>query len=225
MEKNLFVKGELLEILLGIDSKNESKKEEIKNSVNKITESVCLGCTVYFEVRQRIGNLEYYLFNTENCWHEKISAEIYLKAKELYKNPTGTNNIPTLNLEPFYDRFPKVRESKSIGKGVEYLNRYLSSRLFNNSEKLNEALFKFLFVHKYDSQQLILNDRITDPDELIIAIEKALGSISELEDEKPYEEFKHQLQEVGFEPGLGRNAGRIKRKPESIKRIAAFTRS
>jgi len=218
-EKKLLVKGELLEILNKIDiSKNEDylKIEEV---VNKITESVRMGLRLNFEIREQIGTSQYYQFNTENFSLQPISTVEYLKVKEQFKNPGHTNDMLTLNFQTFYEKFPSVRDSKSIGKGVEYLNRYLSSSLFNNSENLSSALFKFLFVHKYNSEQLILNDRITNPAELMTAINKAMVFLSERKERELYSKIKHKLQEFGFEPGLGRTVSQIK---ESLEQLDAL---
>lgn len=215
-EKKLMVKGELLEILAGIDITNGADLSEIEEVVKKFTESVCLGSTLHFEIREKIGTSNYYLFNSENCSLQQISAVEYLKAKELYKDPLYTNDLLTLNFQTFYEKFPSVRESKSIGRGVEYLNRYLSSSLFTNSEKLSKALFNFLFVHKHNSEQLILNDRISDPDQLMTAINNAHNFLEEKEDDELFSKYKHELQNFGFESGLGRTVGQIKNSLDQI---------
>ena len=221
-EKKLLVKGELLEILSGIDIASKADHLEIEDVVKKFTESVCIGCTLHFEIRKKIGTSQYYQFNSENCSLQRISSVEYLKAKERFRNPHYTNDLLTLNFQTFYEKFPSVRESKSIGRGVEYLNRYLSSSLFTNSEKLSTALFKFLFVHKHNSEQLILNDRITNPDELITAINNALNFLSEKENKELYSKYKHELQSFGFEPGLGRTVSQLK---ESLEQLDALLHS
>jgi len=221
-EKKLLVKGELLEILNEINMTNNDDYHGIEEVVNKFTESVRIGHTLNFEIREKIGTSQYYQFNSENNGFQPLSAVDYLKAKEEFKSPNHTNDMLTLNFQTFYEKFPSVRESKSIGKGVEYLNRYLSSSLFTNSEKLSTALFKFLFVHKHNSEQLILNDRITNTDKLITAINSALEFLSEKEDKENYSKFKHQLQDFGFEPGLGKTAGQIR---ESLEQLDALLHS
>jgi sucrose synthase len=221
-EKKLLVKGDLLEILRKMERKNGKSLDEIKDVVDKFTESVCVGGSLYVEMREKIGTSSYHQFNTEDCSYEKIGAVEYLKAKERYKDPQITNDLLTLNFNSFYEKFPSIRESKSIGKGVEYLNRYLSSKLFTNVEKMSEALFNFLFVHKHNSEQLVLNDRIKDTEELISSINKGIKLLSDFEKEVPYINIKHKLQELGFEPGLGNTAGRIK---ESLEQLDALLHS
>ncbi len=221
-EKKLLVKGELLEILAGINVKDKSDYTEIEDVVSKFTESVTVGSTIHIEIREKIGTSQYYQFNTENNSFRQISSVEFLKAKELFRKPGFSNDLLTLNFQTFYEKFPSVRESKNIGKGVEYLNRYLSSSLFTNSEKLSNALFEFLFVHKHNSEQLILNDRITNLEELITAINSALKFLGEKKDTELYSKYKHELQGFGFEPGLGRTVGQIK---ESLDQLDALLHS
>ena len=110
-----------------------------------------IGSVVYIEIREIIGRSYHYLFNVEEFVYEKITAKDYLIAKEKYVKPDLDNNQLTLNFETFYRKFPSVSDHKSIGKGFEYLNRYLSSKMFTEPENLRKALFDFLFVHKYKS--------------------------------------------------------------------------
>ncbi len=216
----LYVKGNLLEILEEYkESDEEDNHEAIEEILRKTNESVCKGNLTYFEFRDRIGHAQHYLFSLEDLYFEKISRLEYLKLKEEFVNPDGGNDILSLNFETFYDKFPSVREPKNIGKGVEFLNRYLSSKMFTEPEKLRTALFDFLFVHKYKNQQLILNDRVKNPGDLSSKIDKALTFLRKEDEDQPYSEFKHKLQELGFEPGLGNNAGTIVESLEQLDRL------
>jgi sucrose synthase len=210
-ERKLLVKGDLQEIFEQIHKKNNnsSNSEAIRKIVNKFTESVCIDCSVYIEIRETIGKSEYYSFNVENSTSEKISVVEYLKAKERYRYPLLDNDLLTLNFKTFYDKFPSVRESKSIGKGVEYLNRYLSSNMFTQPQKLSQALFDFLFVHKKNSQQLIVNSKIDNPEKLSSAIDRAILFLRKMDEDISYSKIKNELREMGFETGLGNTAGEI----------------
>ena len=86
--------------------------------------------------------------------------------------------------------FQAYGSPKNIGKGVEYLNRYLSSRMFTEPEKLQNALFDFLFVHKWKNQQLILNERIKDTDQLSKNIDRALIFLRKRDEDEPFSKFK-----------------------------------
>ncbi|MCW8805619.1 MAG: sucrose synthase, partial [Ignavibacteriaceae bacterium] len=211
-EKKLLVKGELLEIFHQSRRKNgnNSTAEAIEQAVNKFTESVCIDeCNVYVETRGTIGRSEYYKFDVKELRSKKISAVDYLKVKEKYRYPMLENDQLTINFKTFYDKFPSIRESKSIGKGVEYLNRYLSSTMFTQPHKLNQAMYEFLFVHKHNSDQLILNENIDSPEKLNSAMDKAIALLKKKDEDVEYKEVKKELQELGFEEGLGNTAGEI----------------
>ncbi|HCY76989.1 MAG TPA: sucrose synthase [Ignavibacteriales bacterium] len=218
--EKLCVKGNHIKILEAFKKNGKNNNYEALSFIIKhISESVTLNNIVYLEIREVIGKSDNYLFNVEEYIYEKISAKEYLIAKEKFVKPDSDNNQLTLNFETFYRKFPSVSDHKSIGKGFEYLNRYLSSKMFTEPENLRKALFNFLFVHKYKSQQLILNDRINSHDELIKRIDKALSVLKNKKENEPYSKFKNRLQEIGFEPGLGNTAGLITETLEQLREL------
>ena len=208
-EKKLLVKGELLEILELLEKENNNNLQDIEDVVNHFTESVCIDCNVFIEMREKIGASRYYKFDSKENDFKHVSTVDYLKAKEKYRNPGISNDLLTLNFQTFYEKFPSVRDAKSIGRGVEYLNRYLSSRMFTDPQKLGHALFDFLFVHKHNSEQLILNEKITSPEELSSKIEKVKMLLKKKPPEQSHLKIKEELEELGFEDGLGNTVKRI----------------
>ena len=211
-ENKVLIKGKLLEIFEKFkeDNKNSSNSNyyAVEEIIKITTESIVIGQTVYLGIREKIAKSIYYLFNIEELYFEQVTTEDFLRAKERFSN-SNSGSLLTLNFSTFYDKFPSIREYKNIGRGVEYLNRYLSSNIFNRHENLQKALFDFLFVHKYKSQQLVLNSRINSPEQLSINIDKALNFLRTKADDEPYQNFMLELQQIGFEPGLGNNAGRV----------------
>ncbi len=219
-EKKLLVKGDLLYIL--DQFKTDGGKENfsaITELSRKINEGVIVGNVIYLEIREKIGCSEFYSFDLEMLVFSKIHSIAYLKAKENHIKPEHPDDLLTLNFRTFYDKFPSIRESKSIGHGVEYLNRYLSSNMFTNPAKLSTALFDFLFLHKFESQQLVLNDGINSPEKLSASIDKARSVLQRTEDDEPYENLKQVLREFGFEPGLGNTASKISESLELLDTI------
>jgi sucrose synthase len=215
----LLVKGNLLDIFKEFKSNNNDQSTGIEEAINKIIESVCIGSKVYMEIRENINRSALFLFNVEEKYYEEISILDYLKAQEQFIDPGSNDNILTLDFKPFYDKFPSIRGTKSIGRGVEYLNRYLSSRMFNEPDKFRQALFDFIFVHRYKNQPLILNDRIKNTDQLIAAIDRAISLLRRKDDEEPYNNFRNDLQNLGFEPGLGNTAGLITLRLQQLDRL------
>lgn len=218
--EKLCVKGSLLKIFsLYKKSKKESNFSALYEIINHFTESVTLGNVIYLELREVIGISDYYLFNVEEHIYEKITAKDYLIAKEKFVKPELNNNQLTLNFETFYKKLPRVSDYKNIGRGFEFLNRYLSSKMFTEPANLRKALFDFLFVHKYQNQQLILNDRVTDHNDLIKRIDKALIFLKQKKENEPFAKFKNTLQELGFEPGLGNTAQKIQESLEELREL------
>jgi len=66
----------------------------------------------------------------------------------IFLNRSNDPYVLELDFEPFNAAFPRPTRSSSIGNGVQYLNRHLSSNMFRNKDTL-EPLLDFLRVHKY----------------------------------------------------------------------------
>lgn len=58
------------------------------------------------------------------------------------------NFVLELDFEPFTASFPKPTLTKSIGNGVEFLNRHLSAKMFHDKESMT-PLLDFLRMHHY----------------------------------------------------------------------------
>ena len=119
-------------------------------------------------------------------------------------------DILELDFGPFYDYSPIIRDPKNIGKGVQFLNRYLSSQLFQDPRQSQETLFNFLGIHRCNGVQLLINDRIKSQEQLSEKVKKALTFVSELSQEEPYERFRLDLQMMGLEAGWGNTAARVR---------------
>lgn len=65
------------------------------------------------------------------------------------------NFVLELDFEPFNASFPRQTLSKSIGNGVQFLNRHLSSKMFHDKESLH-PLLDFLRSHSYKGMVSIL---------------------------------------------------------------------
>lgn len=83
-------------------------------------------------------------------WLTSVSlVENIVKISTFLCARSGDNYVLELDLEPFNATFPRPTRSSSIGNGVQFLNRHLSSVMFRNKESL-EPLLNFLRVHKHD---------------------------------------------------------------------------
>ena len=72
------------------------------------------------------------------------------------------------------------------------------------------ALYSFLSLHSYGGTTLLINGRIKDRQQLSDCVKQALNFVSGLPPNQAYEEFRFELQDLGFEPGWGNTASRVR---------------
>jgi sucrose synthase len=175
---------------------------------------------LYLIIRPKIASQEVYRV-TEDLNVESLTTEELLNVRDRFVNRSHPNEGEMLEIdfEPFYDYTPTIRDPKNIGKGVEYLNRYLSSKLFQDPKQWLESLFDFLRLHQYDGSQLLINTRIQSQQQLSEQIKKALTFVSDLDSNESYEKFRFVIQLMGFEPGWGNTAGRVRETLEILDEL------
>ena len=187
---------------------NQFHLEKLIRSVQEIIledESLCL------IVRPKIAQQEAYRL-LEDLKIEPVTIQELLDLRDRLVNQyrPQEGDVFEIDFAPFYDYSPVLRDPKNIGKGVEFLNRYLSSNLFQDPNQGQSSLFEFLRVHRYNDLQLLINERIRSHKELSDQVKQALTIVSDLAENDAYESFRFDLQNLGFEPGWGNTAGRVK---------------
>ncbi|BAU08561.1 sucrose synthase [Fischerella sp. NIES-3754] len=173
-----------------------------------------------FIIRPKIATQEVYRL-TDDLNVEPMSVQELLDLRDRLVNRFHPNEGDLLELDfgPFYDYSPVLRDPKNIGKGVQLLNRYLSSKLFQDPKQWQESLFIFLSLHQYNGIQLLINNRIQSQQQLSQQIKAAIAFVSSLPSQQPYEEFRFQLQTIGFEPGWGNTAARVQESLEMLDQL------
>ena len=171
---------------------------------------------VTLAIRQRVGRWHYIQVHTEELRCRALTVAEYLDIKERLAAdiPEVERYVLEIDLSPFERRFPKLKDARSIGRGVEFLNRHLSGRLFVDGGKGLGLLFDFLRVHQVHGQQLMLNGALEDVDELRDALETAMELLEG--EENPTDDIQRQLRRLGFEPGWGRTPAQIRETMELL---------
>ena len=172
-------------------------------------EAIVLPPFVAIAVRPRPGVWEYVRVNVHELNVEQLSVSECLRFKEELVD--GQHNDPyvlELDFEPFTALIPRPSRSLSIGNGVQFLNRHLSSILFRNRDCL-EPLLDFLREHRHKGHVMMLNDRIQSVGRLQSVLTKAEEHLSKLPAETPYSQFANQFQEWGLEKGWGDTAEHV----------------
>ncbi|UKO99734.1 sucrose synthase [Nostoc sp. UHCC 0870] len=164
-----------------------------------------------FIIRSKIASQEVYRL-TADLDVESMTVQELLDLRDRFVNKFHPQDGDLLELDfgPFYDYTPVIRDPKNIGKGVQFLNRYLSSQLFQDPKQWLESLFNFLRLHHYNGVQLLINDRIQSQQQLSQQVKKAINFVSDRPNYEPYEQLRLQLQTMGFEPGWGNTASRVR---------------
>ena len=177
--------------------------------MHRAQEAVVVDTVVYLAIRLRVARWQYLQIHTEEMQCRQVSVSEFLAAKErIVAGPgLGEPYVLEVDLSPFERGFPKLSQARSIGRGVEYLNRHLSGRLFVDQEAGRQRLYEFLRVHQVDGWPLMVNRRIGDAP----ALHEALREAAEILKREPPEEagWPGELGELGFERGWGDTAGRI----------------
>ncbi|KAK2649532.1 hypothetical protein Ddye_017021 [Dipteronia dyeriana] len=199
-----------LDNVIGEDEAKQHLRDGPLSDILKVTqEAIVLPPYVALAVRPRPGVWEYVRVNVNELNVEQLTVSEYLHFKEELVNGTADGRyVLELDFEPFNANFPRPNRSSSIGNGVQFLNRHLSSIMFHNKDCL-EPLLDFLRAHKYKGQALMLNDRIQSISRLQSALAKAEDHLSKLPPDTPFSEFEYVLQGMGFEKGWGDTAKHV----------------
>ncbi|KAG9147563.1 hypothetical protein Leryth_007346 [Lithospermum erythrorhizon] len=164
---------------------------------------------VALAIRLRPGVWEYVRVNVKGLAVEELTVPEYLHFKEKLVNANLNGNfVLELDFEPFTASFPRPTLTKSIGNGVEFLNRHLSAKMFHDKESM-APLLDFLRTHQYKGKTMMLNDRIQNLNALQSVLRKAEEYLSTFPPETPYSEFEFEFQEIGLERGWGDTAERV----------------
>lgn len=185
------------------------------------TQEIILDSETYcWVVRPKIGQQQAILL-TDDLSYEMISVQDLLDLRDRFVNHFHPEfgDLLEIDFHPFYDYSPVIRDPKNIGSGVQFLNRYLSSQLFRSDGRLLELAFDFLRLHHYNGVQLLINDRVTNQRQLFDRVKNAITLLETYDPETPYQEFRFKFQEMGFEPGWGNTADRVKETLELLDRL------
>ena len=158
-------------------------------------------------VRYQIARWSYVEIDVETLAARTLPVAEYLAFKERLVGASGGDPLE-FDIAPFQRDFPRMRETRSIGRGVEFLNRKLSSQLFDGIGKGDRQLLDFLRAHTQDNRQLMLNGRLEDVAALRQALRAAAALLEPLPAESPWSDVEAELAELGFEPGWGATTAR-----------------
>lgn len=162
--------------------------------------------------RYKIAKHKIFNINISPFSIKEIGIKDYINIRDFIvtgqKNP---ENLVNIDLLPFYDYSPSIKNSEDIGNGIQFLNKILSSNLFQNPDKCEAQLFKFLSIHSLGKKQLLINNKkIQSSSKLKDLLEYMIDYIKEHQD-SPKEEIIKEMQKLGFEAGWGNTPEKIRK--------------
>ncbi|XP_073012023.1 sucrose synthase 7-like [Typha latifolia] len=209
--------------------KSQQLMEELENSIDdkvekaKLVESilghficstqeaVVLPPLVAFAVRSHPGIWEYVKVHSHNLSVEGITASEYLKFKEVIYDEKWAKDENSLEVDfgAFDLSSPHLAIPSSIGNGMQFISRFLSSKLSENSESM-KPLLDYLLALNHAGEKLLINDTINAVDKLQTALLLAEVFVSGLPKGTPFGMFEHRFEQWGLEKGWGDTAERVK---------------
>ncbi len=197
--------------------------------LRKVNELLIIDNLALIMHRHERGKIRLYRMNRSCDYLQEISISRYLDYKDAYvigNKPSANRDTLEIDFMPFYDYSPNVRTVKNVGKGVSFLNKHLSSRMFQKADEWGNKLFDFIKLHRINGQQLLVNQAILqNRDDCLDALEKTIQMLEKEDPETPYVQIEREMKLNGFEPGWGYNVQRITETMELLKGLFYEPRS
>ncbi|HHD63295.1 MAG TPA: sucrose synthase [Desulfobulbaceae bacterium] len=173
-------------------------------ALKKTQDAAIVDSWIYLDIRPGVARWHYLRYHFEAMTFEEISAARFLAFKENLINAQPDERILEIDFAPFERDFPKMNQVRSIGHGVEFLNRRFSSRLANELTRGDELLLSFLRVHGYQNTPFMINGSITSVSELRRALTGGMEYLDRQRSDLQWSDLEHDLRGMGFEAGWGR---------------------
>jgi len=222
LEKPFLLRSELLGELATFVAENEGDPisgSPFETTLRASQEAALQAPWCYLAVRPGIGRWRYLRIHAETMQVDEVSVSQYLRFKESLVNGHAADDSWPLeiDLDPFGHPFPRLKEARSIGRGVEYLNRHLSGKLLADAENGAHRLVRFLSLHTCDGQQLMLDPSINDAGAVRWALRTTLETLSGRPADEAFSTVATELRGAGFEPGWGNTVGRVRESMELLQ--------
>ncbi len=215
--KGLFLRNDIIQILRDY-SFHENRPDAFfeNSSICKFIKKaqVLFPCEDHLVImrRQEVARYNFYIIRKDGGYIEEITLPGFLDLQNAFIfMENKQERHPQIDFGPFYRYTPSMRDRRSIGNGIRFLSRYLSSQLFSNPDEWNQAFFDFIKRGKTEGMNLMINDSIIGTfEQLSERLETLQERLSSFESDTPYTEIQSILAMEGFEAGWGNNAGQIR---------------
>jgi sucrose synthase len=189
---------------------DELADSPLEDAVRLMQEGVFQPPWAYFALREGAGRWHNLRMHLEEAVPETVSVAEFLSFKELLVRPdAGAEPVLEVDFAPFNREFPRLKETRSIGQGVLFLNKQLSSAMFQKPAEGHAKLLNFLRLHAMEGRQLMLSEHIRDVGALQAALRQAQAMLEKRAPRTLWAELADALNRLGFAPGWGDTAARV----------------
>jgi sucrose synthase len=208
LNRTLLLQSDLRHELLLME-KDFDRTDALYNLVRHLQEGVFCSPWAYFVLRPDIAKWVFVRIHQDYLALEEVTVNEFLGFKETVVKGVSAESMLEIDFGPFGRESPKLKESRSIGQGVSFLNRQLSSQMFTRIEQGGAKLLHFLGVHAIDGQQLMFHSNSRDINAIRSQLRQALEMLESLSNTTPWPELERELSKLGFAPGWGHNVDRV----------------
>ncbi|CAL5335103.1 unnamed protein product [Camellia sinensis] len=158
---------------------------------------------VALAVRQNPGFWEFFKVNANGLEMDLITAKDYLKLKEIVYDENWAMDKNALEIDFGACDFstPRLTLSSSIGNGVDFMSKLITSRISGDLERA-KPLLEYLLTLDHHGENLMINENINTVSKLQAGLIVA-----------------DKLKEWGFEKGWGEKAERVKETMKILSEI------
>ncbi len=215
-DRTLFLRNDILyHFRIYCDEKNKSQEFRENSSIflflKKVQELIVHNNRIALLHRHEIAKYQYFFLRLDGEHMEEIDSQSFLNFKDRYvlKDKVEGTQL-RIDYLPFYDYFPSIRDWRTIGNGIRFLNRYMCSNIFSRPDEWNNKLFDFIKLHTYNDRQLLVDGNfIRDFKTFVQTLEQTISNLKNRDSDTPYSEIEMELQQSGLTVGWGNTAGRI----------------
>ena len=226
-ETDIVLRNGILQLFDNYCDKSEKSKTFWDNSsifafIKKTQELFLVDDHILLMHRYAIAKYRYYLVRKDGEYIEETSLPNYLDMRDHYILQTKTDGLQLrLDFMPFYDFTPTIRDIRSVGNGIRFLNRFMSSSIFSRRREWLNKSFQFIQMHQHNGQQLLVNGSIlNNPRTFLSELEKILDWLKSQPAEAHYSSVKAHMEKSGFEVGWGNTVGRIRETMQTLLSLA-----
>nr|XP_004289566.2 PREDICTED: sucrose synthase 7 [Fragaria vesca subsp. vesca] len=175
---------------------------------------------VLFSIRPNPGYWEFVQVSSEDLSVEAITVRDFLKCKETLYDEKWANDENALEVDFRAIDFstPHLTLSSSIGNGLDYVSKFITSSLAGRLEN-SQPLVDYLLSLNHQGEQLMINDTLNTAAKLQMALIVSEVYLSALPKDTPFQNFEIRFKEWGFEKGWGDTAERTKETMRTLSEV------